>query len=276
MNEKLLNSETLKEVYAENVKMLLHQSGVFRKLIPNNQNNNQSGHPGEEGRWTESLIVEYLRRNLPSNLEVSTGFVIDKEQSQRSYQTDIIIHNPTITPPIFRYGDAVILHPGSVVAAISVKYKIYKNQIQKELEELRNIGKICSRMHPQEKGPYLALIGYGIEQTHYTSKKWMNNMKYYSRKIEQLYSDQPEMNEIIDSVISLDGAIFHISKGKDQNNRKKAKILVAGCQDYEYMLLSELLEGILKKNKYKHLVTWPRLDHRLFKQMGSIESKGFI
>ena len=45
----------------------------FQILIPA-KNKNGAAHNGEDGRYVETLIREYLKRYLPKDLEVLTGF----------------------------------------------------------------------------------------------------------------------------------------------------------------------------------------------------------
>lgn len=279
MQEKYVNSNAIKASYSYEVHNLINKSRLFRELIPDSDiDPKQSGHPGEEGKWTESLLASFLKKHLPPNLKVSTGFIINPQTNKRSYQIDILIYDPAIAPPLFEYGDGVIVHPSSVAGAISTKYKITRQNITHELEQLSEIGELCSLYH--RRGPYLCLFGYNLEFEEYKSRKWVRNLNFYSDKILNLYSNvTPHMNSVVDSVISLDGAIIHMSKGQPDQRKEQVKILYAGinwgsaesqskiynsCYGEEFMLLSEIIEGILKFNKYQDKITWPTPDGNKF------------
>lgn len=78
-------------------------------------------HWGEDGRFKEVLLMNYLRRVLPSNVSIGTGFVKNKNQITR--QIDIIIYDNSV-PMLFSEGDFVITLPESVLGIIEVKSKL--------------------------------------------------------------------------------------------------------------------------------------------------------
>lgn len=47
----------------------------FQIFIPSDGRNG-AAHNGEDGRYVENLIREYLKRYLPKDLEVLTGFIL--------------------------------------------------------------------------------------------------------------------------------------------------------------------------------------------------------
>lgn len=78
-------------------------------------------HWGEDGRYKELILINYLRRILPSNVSVGTGFVKNKTGELTS-QIDIIIYKSS-TPRLFSEGDFVILMPESILGIVEVKSK---------------------------------------------------------------------------------------------------------------------------------------------------------
>lgn len=72
-------------------------------------------HWGEEGRYKEIILHKVIKRFLPSNLSVGTGFVIDETKSI-SKQLDIIIYDNTL--PLFFYEDNFIITPSDNVRGI--------------------------------------------------------------------------------------------------------------------------------------------------------------
>jgi hypothetical protein len=80
----------------------------------------------EEGRYKEAILRNVIRRFLPKNLDIGTGFIL-KDKKEISKQIDIIIYDNTY-PVLFREGDFVITSPESVKAIIEVKTKLYPSK----------------------------------------------------------------------------------------------------------------------------------------------------
>lgn len=79
-------------------------------------------HWGEEGRYKEIILQKIIKRFLPNNLSVGTGFVIDETKSI-SKQLDIIIYDNTL--PLFFFEDNfIITSPDNVRGIIEVKSNI--------------------------------------------------------------------------------------------------------------------------------------------------------
>lgn len=78
-------------------------------------------HWGEDGRYKEIILINYLRRILPSNVSVGTGFVKNKSGELTS-QIDIIVYKSSALR-LFSEGDFVILMPESILGIIKVKSK---------------------------------------------------------------------------------------------------------------------------------------------------------
>lgn len=76
-------------------------------------------HWGEDGRYKEIILINYLRRILPNNVSVGTGFVKNKTD-ELTGQIDIIVYKSS-TPRLFSEGDFVILMPESILGIIEVK-----------------------------------------------------------------------------------------------------------------------------------------------------------
>ncbi len=107
------------------------------------------------GNYTESLIRNELRKFLPKDYSVGTGFVafpncINKGLSHTvSKQLDIVIYKNTESAPIYEDGDFVVLLPESVVAFIEVKsaldsrdvdkiYEIYRDYCEKHMNYIHS------------------------------------------------------------------------------------------------------------------------------------------
>ena len=80
-----------------------------------------NSHHAEDGRYKEILLMNYLRRVLPSNVSVGTGFV--RNGIQTTKQIDIIIYDNSI-PTLFSEGDFVIVIAESIYGIIEVKSRL--------------------------------------------------------------------------------------------------------------------------------------------------------
>ncbi len=82
----------------------------------------EDNHWGEDGRYKEIILMNYLRRVLPDNVAVGTGFIKNGE-GQLTDQIDVIIYKKN-DPKLFQEGDFVVLLPESVLGIIEVKSKV--------------------------------------------------------------------------------------------------------------------------------------------------------
>lgn len=83
-------------------------------------------HWGEEGRFKEIILMNYLKRVLPKQLSVGTGFVRNRDNI--TTQIDIIIYDNSF-PLLFCEGDFIITTPENVIGIIEVKSNISPTMI---------------------------------------------------------------------------------------------------------------------------------------------------
>lgn len=137
------------------MKALLDTYDQFRELLPSSQNEGAE-HPGEDGRYVEYLLKEYLKKYLPKDLEVLTGFILrpavvcgeedkrrKKDDHENSGQLDIIVYDSAHYPVYQRFGDNVIVPPEGVIGIISVKKHLRIPDIKTEIQKLRRAIKLC-------------------------------------------------------------------------------------------------------------------------------------
>ncbi|WP_291329373.1 DUF6602 domain-containing protein [Desulfovibrio sp. UCD-KL4C] len=83
-----------------------------------------SRHWGEEGRFKEAVLKNMLRKVLPKNRSVGTGFIVNSNDStQLSKQIDIIVYDSDL-PVLFSEGDFIITTMENVKAVVEVKSSI--------------------------------------------------------------------------------------------------------------------------------------------------------
>jgi hypothetical protein len=71
-----------------------------------------------DGHFKESIFRQVLRRHLPTNVSVGTGFVVN--YFEPSGEIDVLVTDNAM-PTLFREGELVIVTPESVRAVIEVK-----------------------------------------------------------------------------------------------------------------------------------------------------------
>lgn len=98
------------------------------------------------GRYKEAILRNVIKRFLPSNLSIGTGFVIKKNNgdTQISKQIDIIIYDNTV-PVLFSEGDFVITTYKNVRGIIEVKTKMSNYKLRKGIQKAEANGKLIGK-----------------------------------------------------------------------------------------------------------------------------------
>lgn len=96
-------------------------------------------HWGEDGAYKEAILRNVLKRFLPKDVSVNSGFIVQVENQQiiKSSQIDIIIHDNSY-PPIFSEGDFIITTPMGVKGIIEVKTNISSSNLLETIQRARN------------------------------------------------------------------------------------------------------------------------------------------
>lgn len=97
-------------------------------------------HWASDGTWKELVLINYLRRILPSPFSIGSGF-IRNNQNELTKQIDIIIYNNRF-PLLFSEGNFVIAFSESVLGIIEVKTKIQANKLSEITQTAQENGKI--------------------------------------------------------------------------------------------------------------------------------------
>ena len=90
-------------------------------------------HWGEDGRFKEILLSDFLKNVLPDNVAVGTGFVRNANK-ELTHQIDVIIYKKD-HPCLFQKGDFVILMPESVLGIIEVKSTVSMDVLTRRKQE---------------------------------------------------------------------------------------------------------------------------------------------
>ncbi|MGN6402329.1 MAG: DUF6602 domain-containing protein [Flavisolibacter sp.] len=92
-------------------------------------------HWGEEGRFKEAVLKNILRKFLPNNISVGTGFIVDSNNGNDiSRQLDIILYDNTC-PVLFSEGDFIITTKKNVKGIIEVKSRITTTSLRGVIQQ---------------------------------------------------------------------------------------------------------------------------------------------
>lgn len=243
-----MNNSTFQEFLNGEHDALLTSIDLFRTLLPHCEHK-ASVHSGEEGRFIELALTQYLVDRLPSGIGIGGGFVVDIEAGWNSKQIDILLYDKVNYSPIMKYGDAVVLPIQAIIGALSVKRKLYKSQLKNEIEALTEIGSRSGGCgYPK---PYLSIVAFDSEKKDISKGKdevFEAISDYYKPRIdiksrEILHS----WNELLDSVIVFDKFIIKGTNFRPDDNKKRgvSKYLWTGGNGTKRNLyIQHLLNGI--------------------------------
>lgn len=132
-------------------------------------------HWGEEGRYKEIILMNYLKRILPKNISVGTGFI--QGNNDLSTQIDIIIYDNTF-PVLFSEGDFVVTVPENVVAIIEVKTKIHNHNLNEIVKKASNNGKII--FNSTQRDVFNGIFSYEYSDRKERLKHQFDGLDYFN------------------------------------------------------------------------------------------------
>lgn len=149
-----------------------------------------SAHWGEEGRHKEVALRGVIKRFLPTNISLGTGFIVKKENGEIeiSNQIDILIYDNTY-PVLFAEGDFIITTPENVKGMIEVKTKLNSSDIYEAVSKATKNGNM-------------------------TNQEIFNGVFAYDRGAVEIEGE--EMNDNLKSVLKdSKGMVNHLCLGED-------------------------------------------------------------
>ena len=253
-----MDGKRIQQYLGKEVDALVEIYQQFERLIPNDKTEG-AAHKGEDGRYVEELIRQYLKRYLPSSIEVLTGFILrpavktgldgrerKKENDAHSTQLDIIVFDSGNYPIFQRFGDSVIVPPEGVLAIISVKKHLNGNDIKNECAALKQASELCFTKGQDKKyirGPFLSIISVKSN----IKKKRMDNCEWIFKELQTTYNTKTK--PYFDQLVGYIGALGEWSIFKrrpDGANINSADYIYFKHSDTETHLgLQFILTGIL-------------------------------
>lgn len=248
-----MDGKRIQEYWSNEMQAMLDTYKQFQVLIPA-ENRNGAAHNGEEGRYVETLIREYLKRYLPKDLEVLTGFILrpatktginnksrKNENDSHSSQLDILIYDTGRYPVFQRFGENVIVPPEGVIGIISVKKKLYERDIEHEVKMLKNASKLCRCVNNSGqamRGPYLALVSMdSFEKKNKSTQQWI------FEKIVKTYSKEDYFDDLVGYIGSFNN--WSIFKKRPKKENIGEYIYFKHSTEEQHLGFQFLLTGIL-------------------------------
>ena len=254
-----MDGKRIQDYWSSEVDALVRTYQQFETLIPAPKGVG-AGHKGEDGRFIEDLLREYLNRHLPNGLEVLTGFILrpavktgetgkerSSESDKHSTQLDIIIFDSGNYPVFQRFGNSAIVPPEGVVGIISVKKHLNDGDIKKECAVLFDAATLCETLGSNDRGdkvrgPYLALVSVKSK----IDKSRTDTLDWIFSQVNDAYKDKTGIT--FDKLVGFIGALdeWSIFKRRPDKILSKAEYVGFKHQNGESHLgLQFLLTGVL-------------------------------
>jgi len=144
-----------------------------------------------DGTHKEVILQDVLRRFIPDNFEVSSGFIINDDGSDSSKQIDILIYDRS-SPIFFKSTNFVIIPRQYVKALIEVKTGISSEMKMKNaLENLYTAQKI---INSYSDNVYVGLFSYGYEGFTNTGINRVSDIIW--DRISSFYKEKSQIDQI--------------------------------------------------------------------------------
>lgn len=250
-NISLMDGSSVQNYFKQETQAMIDAYRNFEILIPSDKTKGAQ-HRGEDGRFVENLLRSYLRKFLPRELEVLTGFIVrpavktdlndksrKKDSDKHSSQLDIIVYDSAKYPVFLRSEDTVIVPPEGVISIISVKKTLHDRDIEHEARILVEVSQMCSCK--KLRMPFLALI---------SMKNGINKKDTFGWIFEKLKGIYEEVGDLaFDDMLGYIGSMNEWSIFKRRpiksNPCKADYILIEHKNNEEHFGLQFLLTGIL-------------------------------
>lgn len=156
-------------------------------------------HWQKEGEYKEAVLKNCIKRFLPSQYSLGSGFVLikDAEEEQVTGQIDIIVYDNSY-PVLFTEGDFVILLPESIRGIIEVKTKSNLSQISNAVKKINNDALMIYRKQKelQELGKGFSvnkiahLLFVGLFNYEFNGNDKVFDAEKYLKRMKSLFSEE--------------------------------------------------------------------------------------
>ncbi len=227
-------------------------SSVSKRMIADLEEARVSiSHPGMKGDSSEEIVIEFLRKYLPKNLDICTGILVDSKGSQ-SKQLDIIITDAAKTPIFYEKGKNRVIPVECAYSVIEVKSVLTKEEIGRCYENMLSVKELEKSAYFVPNGPIThTQTLYGREWAYWPTNYFVfgfesRSIESVRRNIEHLQLKQ-SVHMRIDSACILDrGVLFNIEQSGALSALPTSSSTLAGREMksgllFFYVLLSAII-----------------------------------
>ncbi len=203
-------------------------------------------HKGVKGTIRELGLANFLKKFLPTYLNVGNGEIHDKN-GNISNQTDLLIYNKDILPPILFDNELGIYPIESIVYAIEIKSTSTRKEVASTVEKFKKLRELEVK---NKVGLLKVYFAYK------SNRKYGSELERYSQ-FDNLIDPCTQVICVID-----DGYYFYVklnisAYGKKNNGQveyKTGKTLIRwlGMKAHDKYEVIAFLGGILNTTRYKH------------------------
>ena len=138
-----------------------------KELFRDDSKQNKLSHPGEFGTYREGIVRDFLQSFLPQRLAIDTGFVVNA-LGEVSGQIDLVIYDPSLTPPLESKNRQRFFPIETVIAAGEVKSDVNSDQFTDALIRLSKVKEMRSALSDEASA---VVRWYGLGSTEYNPYK---------------------------------------------------------------------------------------------------------
>lgn len=149
--------DIFRSAFAQRAKVLFHDEDKHNRLR----------HPGEFGTYREAITRDFLQPFLPQRLAIDTGFIVNA-LGDVSGQIDLVIYDPSLTPPLESKNRQRFFPIETVIAAGEVKSNVKRDEFEKALIRLAKLKEMRSAMANESS---VAMRWYRLEKSEYNPDK---------------------------------------------------------------------------------------------------------
>jgi hypothetical protein len=132
---------------------------VVRGLVEHATTMGNLQHKLSQGELKELGVSDVLKRFLTSQFEVGTGIVVNQSGHQ-SHQTDIVIYDNRIIPPVVEKNGRGVYPVESVVATVSIRTELDTGGLLEAEEAAKHLSENVFAGYPPGYSPLHAVFGF--------------------------------------------------------------------------------------------------------------------
>lgn len=149
--------DVFRSAFVQRAKVLFHDDDKQNKL----------SHPGEFGTYREAIVRDFLLSFLPQRLAIDSGFVVNA-LGETSGQIDLVIYDPSLTPPLESKNRQKFFPVETVIAAGEVRSDIDRAQFADALIRISRIKAMRSTLTDEASA---AVRWHGLNAANYNPDK---------------------------------------------------------------------------------------------------------